>query len=150
VAGDAATNAAARVRPSEEDLAQVDYPAQDNTWHKAPDMPKGSMKDKFHQYYKGSPKEDVKAAGAQGTSGAHPSGSTDPRDLASTVAHDRQTGASSGINAVGGAATAKDALRRNVDAHVDDETKEKAKARRDEYRERTRNYFNSKMPQERR
>ena len=150
MAGDAATNAAARVRPSQEDLAQIDHPAQDNTWHDAPDMSKGGMKGKLQNYYKGNPKEDVRAAASEGASGAHPSGSSDPRDLAATAAHDRQTGASSGLNATGGVATAKDALKRNVNENVDDETKEKARARRDEYRERTRNYFSRKVPQERR
>ncbi|KAH6849902.1 hypothetical protein B0I37DRAFT_370194 [Chaetomium sp. MPI-CAGE-AT-0009] len=132
MAGDAATNAAARVKPSEEDLAQLDQPAQDNTWHDAPDMSKNGMKGKVQGYYKGNPKEDVRAAVAEGTSGAQPSGSSDPRDLAST------------------AATAKDALKRNVNENVDDETKEKARAKREEYRERTKNYFSRKMPQERR
>lgn len=150
MAGDAATNAAARVRPSQEDLAQLDHPAQDNTWHDAPDMSKDAVKGRLQNYYKGNPKEDVRAAAAEGTSSAHPSGSTDPKDLAATAAHDRQTGAASGANVLGGAATAKDALKRNVNENVDEETKEKARARREEYRERTRNYFSRKVPQERR
>jgi hypothetical protein len=132
MAGDAATNAAARVKPNEEDLAQLDHPAQDNTWHDAPDMSKNGMKGRLQGHYKGNPKEDARAAVAEGTSGAHPSGSSDPRDLAST------------------AATAKDALKRNVNENVDDETKEKARAKREEYRERAKNYFSRKMPQERR
>jgi hypothetical protein len=150
MAGDAATNAAARVRPSQEDIAQIDHPAQDNTWHDAPDMSKDSMKGKLQDYYKGNPKEDARAAASEGASAAHPSGSSDPRDLAATAAHDGQTGASSGVNATGGASAAKDALKRNVNENVDDETKEKARARRDEYRERTKNYFSRKVPQERR
>jgi len=113
-------------------------------------MSKGAMKDKFHDYYKGNPKEDVKAATSEGTSQAHPNGSSDPRDLAATAARDRQTGASSGVNAVGGAVAAKDALKRNVHENIDDETKDKARARKDEYRERTKNYFSRKVPQERR
>jgi hypothetical protein len=150
MAGDAATNAAARVRPSQEDLAQIDHPAEDNTWHDAPDFSKQSMRDKFHTYYKGNPKEDVKAGASEGTSAAHPEGSSDPRDLATTAARDNQTGASSGVNATGGAVAAKDAVKRNLNENVDDETKDKARARRDEYRERTKNYFSRKVPQERR
>ncbi|KAL2188535.1 hypothetical protein L209DRAFT_226429 [Thermothelomyces heterothallicus CBS 203.75] len=150
IAGDAATNAAARVRPSQEDLEQIDRPAQDNTWHDAPDMSKEGLKGKLQNYYKGNPKEDARAAISAATSEAHPSGSSDPRDLANTAAHDGQTGASSGVNATGGAAAAKDSLKRNVDENVDEETKEKARARHDEYRERARIYFSRKMPQERR
>ncbi|KAK4106320.1 hypothetical protein N658DRAFT_460777 [Parathielavia hyrcaniae] len=150
MAADAATNAADRTRPKQEDLEQIDRPAQDNTWHDAPDFSKGSMKDKFHNYYKSNPKEDARAAGTEGASTAHPDGSSDPRDLASTAARDNQTGASSGANAAGGAAATKDAVKRNMMDNVDDETKEKAKARRDEYRERARNYLNRKVPQNRR
>src|SRR4051812_13199789 len=102
MAGDAATNAAARVKPSQEDLAQLDHPAQDNVWHDTPNVNKDAMKGKFQGLYKGSPKEDAKAAAHTGAANAHPSGSTDPRDLAATAAHDRQTGASSGVNAQAG------------------------------------------------
>ncbi|KAL2127165.1 hypothetical protein VTI74DRAFT_11217 [Chaetomium olivicolor] len=150
MAGDAASKTADRVRPNQEDLAQIDAPAQDHTWHDAPDLSKEGMKDKFYQYYKSNPKEDAKAAAREGTSNAHPSGSSDPTDVAVTAARDRQTGASSGVNAVGGAVATKDALKRNVDQNMDDEAQDKARARRDEYRERAKNYFSRKMPQERR
>ncbi|KAK3302304.1 uncharacterized protein B0T15DRAFT_542575 [Chaetomium strumarium] len=152
MAGDAATNAAARVRPGEEDLAQIDRPAEDNVWHDAPDMSKDTVKSKLQEYYKGNPKEDVRSAANQGTSQAHPSGSNDPGDLATTAAQDAQQrdGGASGVDAVGGAQSAKDTLKRNVDQNIDDETKEKARQRREEYRERLKNYFNRKMPQERR
>jgi hypothetical protein len=151
MAGDAATNAASRVRPGEEDLAQIDRPAEDNVWHDAPDMSKDTVKSKLHEYYKGNPKEDIRSAANQGTSQAHPSGINDPRDLATTAAQDaQQRDGGSGVDAVGGAQSAKDTLKRNVDQNIDDETKEKARQRREEYRERLRNYFNRKMPQERR
>lgn len=37
IAGDASQQAANKVRPSEEQLAQVDQPAEENTWHEKPD-----------------------------------------------------------------------------------------------------------------
>lgn len=40
IAGDVSQKAASRVRPSEEQLAQVDEPAEENTWHEAPDFSK--------------------------------------------------------------------------------------------------------------
>lgn len=114
-------------------------------------MSKDNMKSKLQDYYQGNPKEDTKAAVSQATAEAHPSGGTlDPKDVANTAAHDRQTGDSSGVNATGGAAAAKDTLKRTAEENVDEETKEKARAKRDEYRERARNYFSRKMPQERR
>lgn len=33
MAGDAATKAATKVNPDDEKLAQIDQPAEDNTWH---------------------------------------------------------------------------------------------------------------------
>jgi len=150
MAGDAATNAAARVRPSQEELYQIDHPAADNTWHDAPDFSKDTMKSKLQDYYKGNPKEDAKAAAAEGTSTAHPGDSSDPRDLAATAARDRQAGTASGVDAVGGAVSATGTLKQRVDENLDPETREKARAKNDEYRERTKRYFSRKVPQERR
>ena len=150
IAGDAATNAAARVKPSQEDLAQIDRPADDNTWHESPNLSKESLKNRFNEIYKGDPKEDAKAAASQATSAAHPTGSSDPRDLASTAARDRQQGTDSGIDAQKGISNAASTLQDRVDANLDDETKEKARAKRDEYRARAKQYFSQKVPQERR
>jgi Family of unknown function (DUF5923) len=150
MAGDAATHAATRVKPSNEDLAQMDRPAQDNTWHDTPDFSKDTMKNKFQGIYKGNPKEDVKAAASEGTSTAHPTGSSDPSALAGAAAQDRQVGGSSGIDAYGGANAAANTLQSKVDANLDQETKDKARSRAEEYRARTREYLSKKMPQERR
>ncbi|KAL2262679.1 hypothetical protein VTK26DRAFT_432 [Humicola hyalothermophila] len=150
MAGDAATNAATLLKPSQEELAQIDHPERDNTWHDAPDFSKEKMRSKLQDYYKGNPKEDAKAATDQGASAAHPSSSSDPQDVAVTTAQDRQTGSSSGVNATEGAVTAKDSLKQRVDENLDEEPKEKARAKKDEYRERARKYFARKVPQERR
>ena len=45
MAGDASQQAANKLRPSEEQLAQVDQPAEENTWHEKPD--KEQLKSKF-------------------------------------------------------------------------------------------------------
>lgn len=150
IAGDAATNAATKVRPSEEDIRNIDAPAADNTWHEKPDFSKDKMKKQFQDRYKGDVKEDGKAALSQGTSAAHPTGSSDPRDLGNSVMHERQTGASTGINAQAGASAAVNTLQQKVDENLDDETKEKTKTRADEYKARTKEYFSKKIPQERR
>ncbi len=108
------------------------------------------MKGTLQNYYKGDPKEDARAAAAEGTSTAHPTGSSNPRELASTAAQDRLRGESSGVNAIGGAVAAADTLKHRVNENVDQETKDKARDKHNEYRERTREYFSRKMPQERR
>ncbi|KAK5664336.1 hypothetical protein OQA88_558 [Cercophora sp. LCS_1] len=150
MAGDAATNAAARVKPSQEDLAQIDRPAEDNTWHEAPQLNKDALKSKAQRLYKGDPKKDAQDVANQATSQAHPTGSSDPHSLAATAVPDHQTGAASGVNAQAGANAALNVAQKKLDENLDDETREKAKAKRDEYRARVKEYFNKKVPQERR
>lgn len=150
IAGDAATNAAARVRPSQEDLQQIDAPAADNTWHEKPDLSRDQVKSKFNDFYKGNPKEDAKHVMGEATSAAHPDGSANPRDLAGPAARDARTGANSGIDAQKGISAAANTAQRRFDQNFDDETREKAKNKKEEYKARTREYFQKKVPQERR
>ncbi|CAI4219085.1 unnamed protein product [Parascedosporium putredinis] len=118
VAGDAASNVAGRVRPSEDQLNQVDMPAQDHTWHEKPDFSKDTLREKARGTYGGKPKEDLKDTAAAAANAANPTGSTRPGD----------------VNAQAGASTGRS---------------RKVKQRNDEYRRRTREYFNQKIPQER-
>lgn len=150
MAGDAATNAAARVKPGEGDLAQIDRPADDNTWHDTPDFSKDNFKKQVQGFYKGDVKEDLQAAVSQGTSAAHPEGSSDPRDLAGRTAQDQQTGTSSGVDARSGAQAAVGTLQDRLNANVDPETREKAQSKAKEYRARAKDYLGRKVPQERR
>lgn len=147
---DAATNVANKARPSGDALASLDEPAQDNTWHDAPDFSKENLKKQAQGVYKGNPKEDAKAAAATGTSTAHPTGSTDPNDLARAGVRDQTQGTSSGVDALGGANNAASTLKQRVDANIDDDTKEDAKNTAKAYRARTREYLKKKVPQDRR
>lgn len=134
MAGDAATNAAARVKPSEEDLRQIDRPADDNTWHDPPKINKEAFsKEALKERVRGT-KEEAKDVAAQGTSAAQSGGA----------------GTTTGIDGQAGAYAAKDTLQEKVDASVDDETKEKARAKKEEYRARAKEYLKKKMPQDRR
>ncbi|CAG8031294.1 unnamed protein product [Penicillium salamii] len=47
IAADASQKAANQVRPSEEDLAQIDQAAEDNVWHEKPNVNKEDLKSKF-------------------------------------------------------------------------------------------------------
>ncbi|KAJ5762192.1 uncharacterized protein N7511_005574 [Penicillium nucicola] len=47
IGADASQKAANKVRPSEEDLAQIDHAAEDNVWHEKPNISKEDMKSKF-------------------------------------------------------------------------------------------------------
>lgn len=133
MAGDAATNAAARVKPSQEDLNQIDRPAQDNTWHEAPKINKEALKGKAQGFYKGNPKEDAKDAAAQGASVAQNGGAGTSTD-----------------NAQSGTYAAANTLQQKADENIDQETKDKAKDKKEEYRRRAKEYLQKKMPQDRR
>jgi hypothetical protein len=128
IAGDAAQKAASNVKPSEEQLSQIDQPAEDNTWHEKPDV--AGMKSQLQSKMPLS-KKDVKesAQDAADTADAHGPAHEEDKEGA-------KKGAKAGMQN----------LRGNVSSRFDDEQKEKMR----EYRERTNNYFKEKVPKERR
>ena len=139
MAGDAATNAATKVRPDEEKLAQIDEPAADNTWHEKPDFSKENLKKQAQGIYGGNPKEDAadiaKASHAQGQ--AH----------AQTQSANPQNPQDVDFNRAAAEDTARNVARQKMDANFDDETRQKVKERNEEYRRRATEYFGKKMPQ---
>ena len=148
IAGDAATNVAGKVRPSEEDLAQMDRAAEDNVWHEKPDLSKDALKKQAQGIYGGKGKDgakgdakDVAAAGAHGATGHKQAVNFDP-DVLNDVDPKE-------VDAVAGQNAAVNMARSKINANVDEETKEKIKQRNEEYRRKANEYFNKKMPQER-
>lgn len=142
IAGDAATNAAGKVNPTDEQLSQIDRPAADNTWHEVPDLSKDSLKAQAKaQYEKQKPfgRNDLKNAAGDAAEAAHPTGSRDPADVA--AAH--QNGS---LDPAAGAGTAAGNLRQTASANVPEETKQSA----NKYAEKSKDYLSKKMPQERR
>ncbi|KAI0512834.1 hypothetical protein F5B22DRAFT_297175 [Xylaria bambusicola] len=130
MAGDAATNAATKVRPSEDKLNQIDAPADDNTWHDAPDFSKENMRSQFQSLTKKAPTEDAKDAANTTLEGARqPDGSLNPQ---------------------AGAVTASNVASEKVNANVSDQDREAAKNTAAEYRRQAREYLSKKVPQERR
>ncbi|KAI0427354.1 hypothetical protein F5Y09DRAFT_316463 [Xylaria sp. FL1042] len=130
IAGDAATNAASKVRPSEEKLSQIDMPAEDNTWHETPDFSKENVRSQLQSVYKKAPTEDAKDAANTTIEGARqPDGTLDPQ---------------------AGAQTASGVASEKIDANVSEEDREASKKAAAEYRRRAREYLNKKVPQERR
>lgn len=47
IAADASQKAANQVRPNEDQLAQIDTPAEENVWHEKPDVSKDDLKKRF-------------------------------------------------------------------------------------------------------
>ncbi|KAF2276375.1 uncharacterized protein EI97DRAFT_458312 [Westerdykella ornata] len=149
IAGDAATKTANKVNPTEEQLAQIDRPADDNTWHEVPDMSKENLKSQLKQNMPVSKKDaqkDTQNIAGDVSQAAHPQGSRDPTDTAQLGAREQQQGTQQGIDARAGVDTAKQAISEKVP----DEHKERAREVRDRQRERLNEYLRGKMPQERR
>jgi hypothetical protein len=149
IAGDAATKAANKVNPSDEQLSQIDRPAADNTWHDAPNVSAGNLKQQLKATInKKTPvdQNDLQDAVGNATENAHPGGSRDPADAARLASRDQQQGTSSGLDAQSGAQAGAATLKQRIDQNVDDDTKDAARA----HRERAKNYLSSKMPEERR
>ncbi|KAI1259109.1 hypothetical protein F5Y18DRAFT_318041 [Xylariaceae sp. FL1019] len=129
MAGDAASNAANKVKPSEDKLAQIDQPADDHTWHDAPDLSKENMKTQLHSVTKKAPSTQ------------------DARDVASASANAaRQPGGD--INTA--ISTGRDAATDKTRSNVPEEDRESAKETAAAYRNRVNDYLKKKVPQERR
>jgi hypothetical protein len=144
MAGDAATNLARRTKPSEDQLAQIDAAAEDNTWHEAPNLSKENLKSQMQATYnKNKPfgKEGVKDAAA--VASQETSGSTDPAVTADSAAD----GTVGRTDAVAGAAAGAEHLKDQASAN---EIKEKANEKRRQLSVSAKNYLAGKMPEERR
>lgn len=145
IAGDAATKAATRVNPTEEQLSQIDRPADDNTWHEVPDISKGNLQSQFKQNLPFGKKDAEQVAG-DATQAAHPAGSRDPADTAQLAAQEQREGVPQGVDAKAGI----DQTKQSVSEKVPEEDKQRARELRDRQRERLNNYLKGKMPEERR
>jgi len=144
IAGDTASKAANKVNPSEDELANIDRPAEDNVWHETPDLSRDNFKSQVQSRVPIG-RKDAKEAAGDASQAAHPSGSRDPADAGLAAAEDRQQGTAS-TDPQTGLRTGAQNIKDKASANMDDSDKDKAR----EYRERTQNYFKGKMPKERR
>jgi Family of unknown function (DUF5923) len=149
VVGDVAQRAAQRVNPSDEALAQIDQPADDNTWHDAPNFSRDNIKNQLKSAYnqtKPVSGRDVRDAAGEATKAARPLDPRDPTNVASISAQDGSYGTASSIDAQSGIQSGVDTLRDRASTNVPDDTKDRAR----QARERTMNYLRQKMPEDRR
>jgi len=145
IASDAAQKTATKIGPSEDELNQIDKPAEPNTWHEAPDMSRGNMKNTLKDKMPVGSKEMKKAAG-DAAQAANPDGSRDPNAAAERTARDQREGTSSGVDHAAGAKAGLQSAKEQISAGMDDETKDQARERKD----RTKDYLKDKVPEERR
>ncbi|QIW95304.1 hypothetical protein AMS68_000822 [Peltaster fructicola] len=141
IAGDAASNAAKKINPSEDQLQQIDRPAADNTWHEKPDLSTQGIKSQLNDTIPIAKKEAKEVAG-DASQAADPHGSRDPESAANRNADNLDGRA--GVNAA--AQSAKEKIQDRVPDEQQDRVKETAK----EYRARTNDYFKKKLPKDRR
>lgn len=128
MAGDAATKTASSVRPSDEQLSQIDEPAADNTWHEVP---------------------DVKAIRAQ-ASEKYNQNKLFGKEKAQKIADESARTAEQNDDPHAGAAVGIDSLKQTANENISDEDRRRAEEKKRELRERSQNYLRSKMPKERR
>ena len=149
IAGDAAQRAAIRVNPTEDELAQIDHPAQENVWHDVPDLSKDNLKQQLrHTIDRNKPahREDLREAAGTATQAAHPEDSRDPRGVADRVAQDQRYGADSGVDARSGLQAGAAHLRDRARENIPDEHQDRANKKWSS----TRDYMNSKFNEDRR
>ena len=147
MAGDAAQKAANKVNPSEDDLKGIDDPADDNTWHDTPDLSRDNIKGQFKSRAPLS-KGDFKEAAGDASQQAQ--GTRDPQEGAEYAARQGQQGRDPGVDAQGGARTAASTLKNKLSDNIPDEHKDRAREKRAQTQQRTKDYLSGKLPQERR
>ncbi|KAF1815544.1 hypothetical protein P152DRAFT_188737 [Eremomyces bilateralis CBS 781.70] len=145
MAGDAASNAATRVNPSQDQLDQIDQPAEDNTWREVPNVSRSSIQDQVRAAYQENKPFGKEEANQAASNAAH--AATGTRDPAQGTQIAQQQGA---VDAPSGATAATHTLQGAVDQNVPDETKENTKETKKKWQESSRNYLSGKMPKERR
>jgi hypothetical protein len=125
IAGDAASNAAQKIQPSEEQLSQIDAPAADNTWHDVPDLSTGNIKNQIKSNVPIGKKDviDAKDKALQNQD--------DPRAAASAAAGHLNNKASDNVDE-----SQKDQVR---------EKRDQAREKRDAYKAKTKDYFSNKV-----
>jgi len=142
IAGDAATKTAGKVKPSEDQLGQIDHAAEDNTWHETPDLSRDNLRGQMKSRMPIG-KGDLKEAAGDASEAA--GGSRDPRDVADRTAQDQQQGTQS-VDPQQGAQQGAQNVKNKISGNMNEDQKQKAR----EYRERTNQYFKEKVPKERR
>ena len=149
MAGDAAQKASNKINPSEDQLNQIDHAAEDNTWHDTPsggDL-KGRMKDTFNKQ-KPLSRNDFKDAAGDASEGA--GGSRDPAQVGDRAAQEGADTGDTSVDAKGGAKQGLNKLKDRASEGMPDDTKDRARDMAGTSKERSRQYLDKKMPQERR
>lgn len=140
IAGDAASNAANKINPSEDQLQNLDRPAPDNTWHEKPNVSASGIKQQISGIT-GTAKDEARNVAGDAQQASDPHGSGNPEDLANRP---------DTVDGRAGANTAAQSAKERIKDRVPDEQQDRVKETTREYRARTNEYFKKKLPQDRR
>ena len=136
MAGDAAQKAANQVNPSDDQLRQLDEPADDNTWHDVPDLSRENIRTQARSTFdKNKPfnQQEAQDAAQQGVNTAQQQPTQDNREAGRA-----------------GLSQAVDNLKAQAQSNIPDERQEDAKKAKNATVQHSKNYLNKKIPQERR
>lgn len=160
MASDAASNAGNLAKPSEAQLAQIDRPAEDNTWHEAPNITKDNWKQQAQGVFKKKKTGDANLAAAGGVTAAGvpvqqagPSAGVpvqQPGQVAGVPVQQPGQAAAVPVQQPGTMSAVDAQGQQPSGAEVAAEGKEAGKKKSKEYQERLRAYMSKKVPQERR
>jgi len=154
IAGDAAQNVAHHINPSEEQLAQIDRPAQDNVWHDVPDLSKENLKQQFRQNVERSKpfqRGDVRDAAGSAAQAAledsqGPQGPQGPQEDVSSSTGEQRYGTESSIGVRSGVQTGAGHLFDRTRENIPEEHQDRAKRLGDSARK----YFGDRFHEDRR
>lgn len=132
MAGDAAQNAANKVNPNQDQLSQLDEPAEDNTWHDVPDLSRDNLRSQAKATYD-KQKPFGKGELNQATNNAVDAADRQPTDDGQQVG---QAGGQAGLQT----------LREQASTNVPEDTKKRG----NQAIKATKGYLSDKMPKERR
>lgn len=125
IAGDAASNAAGKINPSEDRLTRLDEAAPDDTWHDVPSV------------------DDMKSQAKDAYGKNKPFSRSDVKEEVNKQKNNADS-------TQGGVVNAAKNLAEQAKSNVDDETQQKAKDATNKTKDQTKQYLQKKMPQERR
>jgi len=137
------------MNPSQDELDNIDAPAADHEWHDAPNFSRDNLKQQFREKVdrnKPVDRNDLRDVAGNMTQAADPNGSRDPRQTAQVAAQDQREGTNTGVDVATGLRQGINDLQRRVDENTSEDQKQRGR----EYRDRTKNYFQEKMPKDRR
>ncbi|CAD6506128.1 BgTH12-07058 [Blumeria graminis f. sp. triticale] len=148
IAGDTAQKAVEMINPTDDQLSQLDKPADQNTWHDAPNLSANNIKQQIMSTFtKKAPLDhtDIQDAVGSAAHASHPEGDHDIVN-STGLRQDQRSSTPTVLNAQARVHNATTNLTDKLASNIPEESRDKARDRR----ERGKTYISGKISQERR